>query len=190
VGDLVPYVCGLVVALLAAVLVPPIGQTSWLQLLAFYSLPLVGGLVLYQGPVLALATKRRYLRILFERLPAVLVSTNLALAGLLAVSAPLVKAHLNTCGFSTWTVLPWWAICVLGAAVGGLLLYVYHAWAVRQGFGAWSTSLRDGKQAGAATAVSSPAWHRLSLWMILSFLALLGGIVLAAMASTLVEGLR
>jgi len=189
-GDLVPCVVGMVAALLAAALVPAISQTSVLQLLAFYSLPLVLGLFRYQGPILALATRRTYLRTIFERLPTVLVSTNLALAGLLAVSAPLVKAHLNYCGFSTWTVLPWWAINVLGAAGGGLLLTVYHAWAVRQGFGAWSTLFGEAKQLGGATAVSSPPWHRLYLWVVLSFLALVAGIVLGAFGSTLVDGMH
>jgi hypothetical protein len=189
-GDLVPCVVGMVAALLAAVLVPAIGQTSSLQLLTFYSLPLVVGLVLYQGPLLALATKRSYLRVLFDRLPTLLVSTNLVLAGLLAISAPLVKVHLNYCGFSTWTVLPWWAICALGASGGGLLLAVYHAWAVGRGFAAWSTPLSDTSGAGGATAVSSPSWRRLWFWVVLSFVVLVIGILLAAMGSTLVEGMR
>ena len=189
-GDVIPTVIGMVAALLAAVVVPAVSQTSSLQLLAFYSLPLVGGLILYQGPILAVATRRSYLRTLFERMPAALVSTNLALAGLLAVSAPLVKAHLNTCGFSAWSVLPWWAINVVGAAGGGLLLYGYHAWAVRQGFGAWSMLLWNGKEAGSAAAVASPPWRRLWLWIVLSFLALTAGIALGAVGSTLVEGLR
>ena len=189
-GDVIPTVIGMVAALLAGVVVPAIGQTTSLQLLALYGLPLFGGLTLYQGPILALATKRSYVRILFERLPTALVSTNMALAGLLAVSAPLVKAHLNTCGFSAWTVLPWWAINVVGAAGGGLLLYGYHAWAVRRGFGAWSMSLWDGKEAGSAAVVASPPWRRLWLWIILSFLALIGGIALGVVGSTLVAGLH
>jgi len=189
-GDLVPYVVGMVAALLASVRVPGIGQTSSLQLLAFYSLPLVVGLILYQGPVLALATERGYMRMLWQRLPAVLVSTNLALAGLLAIGAPLVKAHLNTCGFSSRTALTWWAIYVLGGAAGGLLLYGYHTWAVRQGFAAWSTLLLDTSQAGDATTMASPPWRRLWLWVALSFVALVAGIVLGALGSTLVDGLH
>jgi hypothetical protein len=189
-GALLPCVVGMVAALLAAVLVPAIGQSSSLQLLLFYSLPLVVGLVLYEGAVLTLATKRSYLRILFERLPTVLVSTNLVLAGLLAISTPLVKAHLNVCGFSTWTILPWWAINVLGAAGGGLLLTVYHAWAVRQGFGAWSTPFGEAKQPNDAIAVSSPPWRRLYPWVVLSFLTLIGGIVLGALGSALVDGMH
>jgi len=189
-GDLVPYVVGMVAALLAAVRVPAIGQTSSLQLLTFFGLPLVFGLILYQGSVLALATERGYMRTVWERLPTVLVSTNLALAGLLAIGAPLVKAYLNTCGFSTRTALTWWAIYVLGAAAGGLLLYGYHTWAVRQGFAAWSTLLLDTSGAAGATTVSSPPWRRLSFWVVLSFVALVTGIVLGALGSNAVEGLH
>jgi len=186
VGDLIPYVVGMVAALLGAVLVPAISQASSLQLLAFYSLPLLVGLVLYQAPVLAVATRRPYLGILLARLPIVLVSTNLALAGLLAVSMPVVRAHLDYCGYSTWTVLPWWAINVLGATGGGLFLYAYHAWAVRRGFAAWS-ALSWGS--GGAPAVSSTPWRRLWLWVALSLVALLAGILLGAMGSALVAGM-
>ena len=189
-ADVVPCVVGMVAALLAAVRVPAIGQTSWLQLLAFYGLPLVVGLFLYQGPVLALATGRSYLRILVQRLPTLLVSTNLALTGLLVISAPLVKAHLNYCGLGSWTVLQWWAICVLGAAVGGLPLTVYHARAVRQGFAAWSALLGGRGQPSNGAAVSSPPWRRVYLWVVLSFVALVAGIVLGALGSTLVDSLH
>ena len=188
VGDLVPCVVGMVAALLAAARVPAIGETSLFQLLAFYGLPLLVGLILYQGPVLALATERGYMRMLWERLPAVLVSTNLALGGLLAIGAPLVRAHLNTCGFSNRSALTWWAIYVLGAAVGGLLLYGYHSWAVGQGFAAWSTLLPGTSEAGGATRVSSPPWRRLSLWVVLSFVALVAGIVLGAWGANAVDG--
>jgi hypothetical protein len=178
----------MVAALLAAVLAPAIGQAAMRQLLVFYSLPLVAGLFLYQGPLLALATRRRYRRVLLERLQTVLVSTNMVLAGLLANSAPLVKAHLNYCGWSTWTVLPWWTINVLGASGGGLLLYAYHAWAIRRGFAAWSMPLLDTSLAGGVMAVSSPPWRCLWLWIVLSFVALTTGIVLGAIDSTLVAG--
>jgi hypothetical protein len=57
--------------------------------------------------------------------------------------------------------------------VGGLLLYTYHAWAVRRGFAAWSALLWDTGEAGdGRTAVSSPPWRRLWLWVLLSFVAL------------------
>ena len=90
-------------------------------------------------------------RTVLRSLPAVLVSTSLALAGLLAIGQPLIKWHLNYCGFGTLTVLQWWAIAALGALVGGLLLCVYHTWAVRRGFTAWSTLLWDTGAAGDGT---------------------------------------
>ena len=191
VGDLPPYVVGMVAALLAAVFVPGISQNTLLQLLAFYGLPLTIGLFLYQAPLLACATRSGYVRTVLCRLPAVLVSTNLALAGLFAISLPLIKLHLNYCGFSTVTFLPWWATVVLGALAGGLLLYAYHAWAIRRGFVAWSALLRGTDEGSDGTPVIfSPSWRRLWLWLLLSFVALIAGIALGAVGSMLAEGVR
>jgi len=177
VGDLPPYIVGMVAALLTIVLVPGVIQNHLLQLLAFYGIPLIIGLFLYQSPLLARATGSGYARTVWRRLPAVLVSTNLALAGLLAVGLPLINWHVNTCGLSTWIFLAWWIIAVLGALVGGLLLFGYHAWAVRRGFAAWSALLWDTGEAGdGRTAVSSPPWRRIWLWVLLSFVALVAGV--------------
>jgi hypothetical protein len=127
-----------------------------------------------------------YARAVLRRLSAVLVSTNLALAGLLAINLPLINWHLNYCGFSGLTVLPWWAIAVLGTLVGGLLLCVYHTWVVRRGFTAWSALLWDTGEAGdGTTAVSSPPWRRLWLWILLSFVALVTGMTLGVMGAVL-----
>jgi hypothetical protein len=190
-GDLVPCVVGMVAAVLMVIFMPGFNQSALWQLLAFYGLPLVTGLFLYQGPVLAVATRRGYLRTLLKRLPAVIVSTNLAMAGILAIGAPLVKAHVNHCGLSAVAALSWWAIYVLGASAGGPLLYVYHAWAIRQGFAAWSALLWGaGGAGGSDTALSSPPWRRLWLWILASFVTLVAGIALGVVGSTLVEGLR
>jgi hypothetical protein len=184
VGDLPPTVIGMVVALLTIVLMHSISQNRLFQLLAFYGIPLIIGLFLYQAPLLARATGSGYGRTVLRRLPAVLVSTNLALAGLVATNLPLINAHLNYCGFSSLTVLQWWAIAVLGVLVGGLLLYAYHVWAVRRGFAAWSALLWDtGAVGDSATSISSPSWRRLWLWILGSFVVLVAGIVLGAMGT-------
>jgi hypothetical protein len=186
VGDLVPYVVGMVAALLTVIFVPTVSQTSLLQLLAFYGFPLTIDLFLYQAPLLARTTRSNYARTLLRRLPAVLVSTNLALAGLLAIGLPLFKQHLDYCGLGDLTVLSWWAIAVLGALAGGLLLYVYQTWAVRRGFAAWSVLLWDTAEAGDGTAtVFSPPWRRLWLWILLSFVVLIAGMALAAVGTAL-----
>jgi len=184
IGDLVPYVIGVVAALLTVVLASAINQSSLLQLLAFYGFPLAIGLFLYQSPLLARAMGSSYARTLLRRLPIALVSTNLALAGLLAISLPLIKWHLDYCGFSTLTVLSWWAIVVIGALGGGLLLYAYHAWAVRRGFASWSALLwGTGEDGDGTAAVSPPPWRRLWPWILGSFVILVAGIVLGAMGT-------
>jgi len=96
-GDLVPYVIGTVATLLTVVLMSISGasENALLQLLAFYGISLTIGLFLYQAPLLAWGTRSSYARTVLRRLPAVLVSTNLALAGLLAISLPLIKWHLD-----------------------------------------------------------------------------------------------
>jgi hypothetical protein len=191
VGDLPPSVVGTVVALLTAVLVPGIGQNVGLLLLALYCIPLTVGLFFYQAPLLARSTGRGYARTILRRLPAVLVSTNLALAGLMAVSLPLINWHVNYCGLSTCAVLQWWAIAVLGALVAGPLLYVYQAWAVRRGFTSWSALLWGTGEAGDdTTTVSSPPWRRLWLWVVLSFVVLVAGVAVGVWGITSVAGVR
>jgi len=190
-GDIPPYVVGMVTALLTIVLVQNVGQDNLLQLLAFYGLPLFIGLFLYQAPLLAWVTRSSYARSVLRRMPAALVSTNLALAGLLAVYLPLIKWHLDYCGFSGLTILTWWAIAVLGALAGGLLLYVYHTWAVRRGFIAWSALPGNRDEAGdSTTVVSSPPWRRLWPWILLSFVVLVAGAALGAMGTAMAAGVR
>ena len=190
-GDLPPYVVGMVAALLTVVLASAIGQTSPLHLIAFYGFPLTIGMFLYQAPLLARATKSSYARTVLSRLPAVLVSTNLALAGLLAISLPLISWHLNYCGFSTLTVLPWWAIVVLGVLGGGLLLCIYHTWAARRGFTTWSALLWDaGETDNGTTTIPAPSWRHLWLWILLSFAALVAGMTVGLWGTTLAAGAR
>jgi len=182
-GDLPPYIVGMVIALLAVVFVPGLSQNDLLQLLAFYSLPLVIGLFLYQAPLLARATSCSYARTVLRCLPAALGSTNLVLAGLLTVTIPLIRWHVNYCPVSALTVLQWWPIAVLGVLVGGLLLYAYHAWAVHRGFTAWSALLWDTDEARGGTAVVSYlSWRHLWLWILASFVVLIGGIALVVLA--------
>lgn len=189
VGDLIPYVIGMVGALLVAVLASQASQSALLQLLAFLGLPLVTALFIYQAPLLARATGTGYVRTLLRRLPAVIVSTNLGLAGVLAVGLPAVKWRLERCGLGPLTVLSWWAIAALGALGGGLLLYAYHAWGVRHGFSAWSALLRDtGTGCDRMTRASSPSWPHLWPWISVSFVILAAGVALGAVGSSLVAG--
>jgi hypothetical protein len=191
VGDLPPYVAGMVAALLTIVLVPGVIQNRLLQLVAFYSIPLSVAALFYQPLLLARATGHGYARTLLHRLPAVLISTNLAVAGLLAVGLPLIQWQVNTCGLNSWTVLVWWwIIAALGTVVGGLLVYAYHAWEVRRGFIAWSTLWDVGGGSDGGTAVSSPPWRRLWAWIVISFVTLVGGVLVGVWGPTLAAAAR
>jgi hypothetical protein len=189
VGDLLPCVTGMVGALLVAVLASQTRYSALVQLLASLGLPLATALFAYQAPLLAPVTGTGYLRTLRRRLPAALVSTNLALAGVLAVGLPAVKWHLERCGFGGLTVLSWWAISALGALGGGLLLYGYHAWGIRHGLAAWSALLWDASTGGdSRPGTSSPSWRRLWPWLAVSLVALVAGVALGAVGSSLVAG--
>ena len=189
VGDLPPYLIGLVLGLLAIVSLPEIGQSASYQLLIDYGFPLAIGVFLYQGPLQAWATHDRYLRVLWRRLPATIISTNLALTGLLAAAFPLISLFLKNCPIGGPAVLLWWIIAVLGGLAGGSVLYVYHRWAVQRGFVAWSALLwgRD-EEYNCEPVIASPTWRRVWIWLLVSFVVLVAGIALGAMGGMLVEG--
>jgi hypothetical protein len=189
-GDLPPYPVGMVIGLLGAILVPAIGQNGSLVLIALYGIPLAVGLF-YQALLLAWSTRSSFVRSISGRLPTLLVSTNLTLAGLLAIALPVTNWQTNHCGLGTFAILQWWVIAVLGASVGGLLLYVYQAWAIRHGFTAWSALLEGlGEVDEGTTAVSSPSWRRLWLWILLSFVVLIAGVALGVLGTALTSNMR
>jgi hypothetical protein len=187
-GDLPPYVIGFVLALLAGFFIPALGGGSPFQLLVVWGLPLAGGLLFFHGPLLARATRAGYGRIVLRRLPAALVLTNLSIAAIVAVAVPLVVWLADYGGFSALAVLRFWAVTVVGALGGGLLLSGYHAWALRRGFATWSALVgeTDGA-AGGAASVASPSWRRLWVWVVLSLVVLVAGLVLGAMGAGAVQ---
>ncbi|MBN1314228.1 MAG: hypothetical protein JXA42_02130 [Anaerolineales bacterium] len=190
VGDMPPYLIGFVISLLAILHLPEIGSSSLLQLLLDYGLPLAIGLFLYQGPLLVLATSGRYFNVLWHRLPAAIISTNLALAGLMAIAFPLISLLHKTCPLDGFSALLFWPIAVLGGLVGGLLLYMYHRWAIRRGFFAWSALVWGEEESGDTPAIVSPSWRRVWLWFVLGWAVLAAGIVVGAMGSMLMGRLQ
>jgi hypothetical protein len=190
-GDLPPLIVGWAAALIAVILVPEIRQSRPLQPVVLYIIPLFFGLLLYQAPILARLTGIRYARVVRQRLPAMLVSTHLALAGLLATTLPLILWNINSCGFRASSLLQWWGISVAGALGGGLFLCAYHSWAFRRGFGTWTVLSRDqGDSESIREAVVSPSWGRLWLWILLSFVLMVAGAVLGAAGAAMISGSR
>ncbi len=174
VGDLMSTVTAFVAILVIVILVPAV-QSAWhLQIALVFGLPLAVGWLVFQGPLLAPVTEKNYGYLLSQRLPQALVAANLGMAGINVVAIPLVNQSIRICSIlplSAWTVMIWWAIAVLGALVGGLLLFFYEYWVVKGGFQAWSVLVwREGE-------VRTPSWRKLWWWILLSYLVFFGGLV-------------
>lgn len=168
-GGVTPTVVAYGVYLALVVLVPTALSSELVQLVLLFGLPLIIGWLAFQGPLLALASKRSYLSTLGQRLPQVLVAATLGMAGIHVVTSLLVKNSTQIC----CSIGALWAIVVLGALVGGVLLFVHEIWAVKRGFQAWSVLARGEGQ------VLTPSWRELGWWIPLSFALLLGSLVLS-----------
>ena len=160
-GHMPPVVVAYMVMLGVIILFPQAQANQLLPLLFVFVLPVLLGWLFFQGPLLALAARRGYLRTLGQRLPAAWVGANLGIAGVTALAMPLVDWLSSTCSVmnpSIWLVVSLWAVVVAGAALGMLLVLLYEAWAVRHGQRAWSV-LTSGEG-----EVSTPGWRRLWWW--------------------------
>jgi hypothetical protein len=173
-GDVTPVVVAFAIYLALAVKFPVVAGEGLLPLVFIAGLPLALSWLAFQGLLLALASKRGYLRTLWERLPHALVAGNLGMAGVTALAGPLVSISTGVCSlFPTpgWSLGTLWAIVVLGALPGGLLLVLYQVWAVKRGLVAWRAL------ASAEQEVRSASWRKLWWWVLLSYGVLLGGMV-------------
>jgi hypothetical protein len=174
-GDIPPVAVAYMLMLAVFILVAQAQSSGPLQILFIFILPLLLGWLFFQGPLLALAARRGYLRTLLQRLPAVWVTANLGVGGIGSLALRLVKWLSSNCSvmnLSLWTVVSFWTAVVIGACLGLLLILLYEAWAVRHGFRAWSVlALGDGE-------VNTPSWRKLWWWILLSFAVLIGGFLL------------
>ena len=177
VGDVAPAVVAFVIYLALAVKFPVVAGQGLLPLVFIAGLPLALSWLVFQGPPLALAGKRGYLRTLWERLPHALVAGNLGMAGVVALAGPLASISTGVCSLFPspgWSLGTLWAIVVLGALPGGLLLALYHLWAVKRGLVAWRAVGWNDK------LVRSAGWRKLWWWVLLSYGMLLCGVVVFA----------
>jgi hypothetical protein len=173
-GDVTPAVVAFAIHLGLAFSFPAVLGEGLLPLVLIAGLPLALSWLVFQGPLLALASKRGYLRTLWERLPNALVAGNLGMAGVIAIAGPLAIARTGACSlFPTpgWAMGALWAIVVLSALPGGLLLLLYQLWAVQRGLVAWRAL------AWREEEVRLASWRKLWWWVLLSYGVLLGGLV-------------
>ncbi|MDP4222924.1 MAG: hypothetical protein Q8868_06380 [Bacteroidota bacterium] len=179
IGNLIPIVAIYTVALTLLILKSMTGAVSWqFQLAMVFGLPLLAGWLLFHGPMLASSSQISFIRFLMHRLPHVIVSTFLGLAGIFIVSMPLANRGLNMSQLiplSPWAVMNWWAIVILGALPGGILIYLYERWAVKKGFSAWIIL------AGSEGKVITPSWRELWWWIVISIQILIAGLIAGVM---------
>jgi hypothetical protein len=167
-GDTIPAVVGYTAAAVGLVLVPSASASTLSQGVIFLGLPLLIGWLTFQGPMVAFATRKGYLRSLLRRLPHTWVTVNLGLAGIFAIATPLFIASVQL-PLPPWIVIAWWAFAVLGALVGMLLLTLYDGWSVRRGYLGWCfLAWGEGE-------VTSAPWRRLWWLVLLSYGAVIGG---------------
>jgi hypothetical protein len=185
-GDLIPAVAAFVVALVVIIMVMMSrGASGFLQVILEFGLPLVFGWLVFHGPLLATVSPQKFGHFLFQRLPQVLVATNLGLAGIIAVALPLINLSIKLCPvlpLSVWAVMTWWAITVLGALAGGILIFLYEHWAVKRGFQAWSIL------AGSIGQVNTPSWRKLWWWILVGLVVLFIGLIAGVTLNKMLVG--
>lgn len=103
-------------------------------------------------------------------MPHTWIAANLGIAAIFALATPLVNTVAQI-GFNVWMIVSWWAFAVLGALVGFLMLGPFEYWSVRRGYKAWSLLILG------ETEFASAPWRKSWWWILLSFAALIGGVV-------------
>jgi hypothetical protein len=181
-GHMPPVVVAFMLMLGMIIVFPQVQVNQLLPLLFVFIVPVLLGWLFFQGPLLALAARRGYLRTLGQRLPAAWVGANLGIAGVTALATPLVGWLTSTCSAmdpSLWLLVSLWALVVAGAVLGMLLALLYEAWAVRRGQRAWSVLTSSEGE------VSTPGWRRLWWWILLSLAAPIAGVVVSNIIKSL-----
>jgi hypothetical protein len=175
-GDLMPVVFSYTVALTSLIMITlSRGAGQGLQAGMMLGLPLLIGWLIFHVPALSTMNIGRYLRFLIQRLPLVLVTTFLGLAGILVIALPTVNHSLqgmNLIPLSLWSVMAWWAIVMVGGLGGGILIFLFESWSVKKGFSAWVIL------SGEKGEVVTPSWGVLWWWILLSIAVLLAGLVI------------
>jgi hypothetical protein len=155
------------------------GASDQLQLLLMLFLPLILGWV-YHWIFLAPVSNRGAGRFFLQCFPQVLVTTFLGLGGIIAVAMPLVNMSLNMTlliPLSPMAVTTWWALVVLGALAGGLLILLFERWEAKRGFQSW-TILAEGDG-----GLIIPSWRKLWWWILISVVILINGLVIGVLLS-------
>ena len=176
-GNLVPLVISCTVALAILILKTLSEGITWqYQIIIMFCLPIIVGLVFHMA-FLAPVSNRNWGRFLIQRAPQVLVTTFMGLGGIITVALPLVNKSLNMSllvPLSPYPVITWWAIVVLGALLGGLVIFIFERWAVKRGSRSWTIL------AGSDGELITQGWSKLWWWILISIAILIIGLITGA----------
>jgi len=175
-GDLIPLAAGTLLSTIIVIISMLSGGSGQLIQLLFLIIPFLTAWILFHGPLLSAAGKTGYFRFLFKRLPQVVVTSLLGLAGIFTVTMPLVNKSLamsQVIPLSPWIVMTWWAITATGSLAGGLLICFYEVWSVSKGYCAWMALTGD------EVVIRTPGWGRLWWWILVAIAVLIAGMVIA-----------
>ena len=178
-GNLTPVVVSYTVAIAILILSMLSGSVTWqIQFTLMFGLPIIIGLVFHMA-FLAPVSNKNLGRFLLQCLPLVLVTTFMGLGGIIPVALPLVKNSLNMSLLLPLSPLPlmtWWAIVVLGALPGGLLIFLFQRWAIKENLRLWTILTAEEEK------IIIPKWSKLWWWILISmsllFVGLFIGVVL------------
>lgn len=178
-GNLVPVIIGYLVAQIVLIFKMISGSISeQQQVLIIFGFPLLTAWIIFQSPLLAFAGEKNFIKFLFERLPQVLITTFLGLAGIFPLTMTLVNktiAMSQILPLSPWIVMTWWAMIVAGSLIGGLFIFIYEKWAIKKGYLAWNV------YAGNEGEVNTPGWSKTWWWILISILILFAGLTAGIM---------
>ncbi len=167
-GNLLPLVAAFLVSQVIMITkMVTVGISQQQQLLLMFGIPFLTAWIIFHGIFLATAGKKNIVKFLLQRLPQVLITTFLGLAGIISVAMPIEQKCLaasQIMPLSPWIVMAWWAIIVLGSLAGGLLIFIYELWAVKRGYRAWAILAEDEGE------VNTPGWSIIWWWILVSII--------------------
>jgi len=174
-GNLIPVVISFTVAMAILILSTLTGNVSWqIQVTIVFGLPIILGLILHMT-FLAPVSHMNAGRFLLQCLPLVLVTTFTGMGGIIPVALLLVNKSLNMSLLLPLSPLPlmsWWAIVVLGALPGGLLIFLFQRWAIIKDFRSWTILAAEEGE------ITVPKWGKLWWWILISIGILFAGLLI------------
>ena len=168
-GDTVPLVLAFLLFIALGIKSATVQSSQAVQLILVIGLPIFIGWALFRIPVVLLSKQTGKLPSMLQQLFHSWVVANLGMAGIFAISLPLINQSLQM-ETPPWTVVAWWSYTVLGAVIAILLLMLYERWQVHRDYQFWTVyAFGEGQH-------SLGSWRKSWWWILISPIVLIGGI--------------